>query len=113
MPSKNNSPTKTQIVDKQVQALLDELRRRLDPIELLSKADVAAALKIDRWTLDRLRKTDASFPPPLWLTPKSARWRPIDVLNWQNARPRGGRSPEWERSALRASKRKTSREARA
>jgi predicted DNA-binding transcriptional regulator AlpA len=108
-PSKN-SPTKAPI-DKQVENLIDELRHRYDPLELMSKNDIAARLKVDPWTVDNIRKNDPNFPQPIWLTDKSARWRSVDILNWQSARPRGGWSPEWKRSKLRASKRKPSREA--
>jgi predicted DNA-binding transcriptional regulator AlpA len=93
--------------------LINELRHRFDPLEMMSKKDIADRLKLDTWTVDHLRKTDPTFPPPIWLTDKSARWRSIDVLNWQAARPRGGLSPEWKRSAMRASKRKPPREGRA
>jgi predicted DNA-binding transcriptional regulator AlpA len=93
--------------------LIEELRHRYDPLEMMSKKDIATRLKVDTWTVDQIRKNDPTFPQPVWLTDKSARWRSIDILNWQSARPRGGLSPEWKRSALRASKRKPSREARA
>jgi predicted DNA-binding transcriptional regulator AlpA len=99
--------------DKQVANLIDELRHRYDPLEYMSQKDIAARVKIDPWTINHIRKTDPSFPQPVWLTDKSPRWRSVDILNWMSSRPRGGQSPEWKRSAMRASKRKPSRESRA
>jgi predicted DNA-binding transcriptional regulator AlpA len=110
MRPKKNTPTKTQ--DKQVENLIAELRHRYDPLEMMSKQDIADRLKLDVWTVDHLRKSDPNFPKAVWVSDKSARWRSVDVLNWLSARPAGGWSPEWKRSALRASKRKPSREAR-
>jgi hypothetical protein len=94
---------------KNEQHVMDELRHRYDPLELMSKNDIAARLKVDVWTVDHIRRNDHTFPQPIWLTNKSARWRSIDILNWQSARPRGGWSPEWQQSALRASKQKASK----
>lgn len=109
---KPNSTVKVP-TDKQVQNLIDELRHRFDPLEHMSQKEIAARLKVNTWTVNSIRKSDPTFPKPIWISDKTPRWSSADILNWMSSRPRGGLSPEWKRSALRASKRKSSREARA
>jgi predicted DNA-binding transcriptional regulator AlpA len=75
----------------------DNERRPPDSLRLLSKKQVADLLAVNPFTIDRWRRTDATFPEPLWVTPTTCRWRRTDIQAWLNARPAGGRSPAWDK----------------
>jgi predicted DNA-binding transcriptional regulator AlpA len=68
----------------------------VDPLALLSKKQLAALLAIDVWTVDRWRKSDPTFPQPIWVTNTTPRWRRADVEAWLSTRKKGGRSPAWD-----------------
>jgi predicted DNA-binding transcriptional regulator AlpA len=69
-----------------------------DPSALLTKRNLAELLAVNPWTLDRWRKRDSDFPDPLWISGTTPRWRRTDVERWLESRPKGGLSPEWNRS---------------
>src|SRR5262245_23185346 len=77
--------------------------RRLsaDPLALLSKKQLAELLSIDPWTVDRWRKSDPTFPPPVWLSNTTPRWRRADIERWLATRKKGGRAPSWDQQSTR------------
>jgi predicted DNA-binding transcriptional regulator AlpA len=78
----------------------------VDPLALIAKRDLARLLAVNTWTLDRWRKSDPSFPEPLWLTDSTPRWRRVDVAKFLASRPQGGTSPDFERRLRSASRAK-------
>jgi predicted DNA-binding transcriptional regulator AlpA len=67
----------------------------VDPVGLLDKRALMRKLRLSQPSIDRLRKTDPDFPKPIWIAPKSARWRPAEVEAWVETRKRGGVAPMW------------------
>jgi predicted DNA-binding transcriptional regulator AlpA len=70
---------------------------QLDPLALIDKQALARLLMIDPWTIDRWRKQHPDFPPPLWVTGTSPRWRRTEIETWLASRQRGGVSPDWNK----------------
>jgi predicted DNA-binding transcriptional regulator AlpA len=67
------------------------------PPQLLTKRDVASLLRLNPWSVDRLRRTDTTFPECVWISGTSPRWRVSDIEQWLSSRPTGGTSPDWRR----------------
>jgi len=67
-----------------------------DPLELLTKREVAALVKCNAWTLDRWRRDRPDFPKPVWLSDVIMRWWRRDIEAWLLSRQKGGLSPAWE-----------------
>jgi predicted DNA-binding transcriptional regulator AlpA len=72
-----------------------------DPLQLLSKQQLAELLGVDPWTIDRWRRPDEpthipDFPQPVWVSNATPRWRRVEVEAWLSTRQRGGLSPNWQ-----------------
>jgi predicted DNA-binding transcriptional regulator AlpA len=65
------------------------------PPQLLTKREVAELLRLNPWSVDRLRRTDPAFPECVWISGTSPRWRLSDIESWLSSRPTGGTSPDW------------------
>jgi predicted DNA-binding transcriptional regulator AlpA len=65
------------------------------PPGVLRKRELARRLSVNPWTVDRLRKSDPSFPQPIWLTPTTPVWLAAEVDAWLGSRPRDGIAPSW------------------
>ena len=65
------------------------------PPEVLRKRELARRLSLNPWTLDRWRKSDSSFPQPIWLSATTPVWLVAEVDAWLGSRPRGGIAPSW------------------
>jgi predicted DNA-binding transcriptional regulator AlpA len=91
---------------KELDTTTSELIRRLDPLNLIAKRDLAKLLNINPWTVDRWRRKQRDFPQPLWVSPTTPRWRRVDVETWLASRQHGGRAPEWQKSKPRRKQRK-------
>ena len=66
----------------------------IDPLELIGKRDLATLLAVNPWTVDRWRRTDPEFPPPIWLNNSTPRWSRDEIGKWLSTRKRGGVSPD-------------------
>jgi predicted DNA-binding transcriptional regulator AlpA len=69
-----------------------------DRISMMSKKQLARLLSVNPWTIDRWRKSDASFPSPVWVTDTTPRWYCRDIERWLASKHQGGIAPEWRRS---------------
>jgi len=69
-----------------------------DPLALITKRELAHLLAVDPWTVDRWRKSDPSFPEPIWLSGSTPRWKRLDIERWLASRETGGTSPDWNRT---------------
>ena len=49
---------------------------------MLKPTEVADRLGVTRGTVYKILNTDPTFPRPIYVTPKSPRWRPADVDTW-------------------------------
>jgi predicted DNA-binding transcriptional regulator AlpA len=67
-----------------------------DPLALIGKFALADVLAVDKWTLDRWRKKDSSFPQPVWISGSTPRWKRTEIERWLATRPSGGRAPNWD-----------------
>jgi predicted DNA-binding transcriptional regulator AlpA len=56
---------------------------------LLRKAQLAALCGVTTRTVNRWCADDPSFPKPIWLGPKTQRWRLEEVERWLSSRPTG------------------------
>ena len=65
------------------------------PPEVLRKRELARLLSVNPWTLDRWRKTNPTFPQPIWLSDTTPAWRLADIEAWLASRPKGGVAPSW------------------
>jgi predicted DNA-binding transcriptional regulator AlpA len=65
-------------------------------LELISKAQLAALIGVNTWTIDRWRRIDPDFPAPIWISPSTPRWRRVDIETWIAQRPRGSVAPAWQ-----------------
>ena len=72
-----------------------------DPLQLLTKRELAMLLGVNAWTLDRWRKQDSGFPKPIWISDTTPRWPRGEIAAWYASRQRGGVSPDWTRSTRR------------
>ena len=54
---------------------------------LLTREEILAYLEIDRATLLRWLAA-GTFPTPIRFGPRTNRWRPADIRNWENDRLR-------------------------
>ena len=50
--------------------------------DLLSAADVAAKLSLHKATVHKIRKSDPTFPAPIYISPMMPRWRASDLEKW-------------------------------
>jgi predicted DNA-binding transcriptional regulator AlpA len=62
---------------------------------MVGKGTLAQLLDVDPFTIDRWRRDDPTFPPPLWVSGSTPRWKRIDIEQWVASRPAGGLSPNW------------------
>jgi predicted DNA-binding transcriptional regulator AlpA len=62
---------------------------------LLTKQLLALRLAVNPATVDRWRRDDPTFPPPVWLSGITPRWRPADIDQWLSQKPKGGVAPDW------------------
>jgi predicted DNA-binding transcriptional regulator AlpA len=66
-----------------------------DPLDLIGKRELARALRINPWTLDRWRRCNPAFPQPIWISAVTPRWRRNEIEEWLASRQRGGTAPDW------------------
>jgi len=67
--------------------------------EVLRKRELAQRLSVNPWTLDRWRRSNPTFPQPIWLSATTPVWFVAEIDAWLGSRPRGGLAPCWSRMA--------------
>jgi len=67
----------------------------IDPLELMTKRELAEVLGVNPWTIDRWRDKRPDFPKPLWISASTLRWRRQEIERWLATRQRGGTSPAY------------------
>jgi predicted DNA-binding transcriptional regulator AlpA len=63
----------------------------------LTKVGVGRILGLHPGSVDRYRRTDASFPAPRWISSLTPRWKRAEVEAWLASRPRSARAPAFEK----------------
>jgi predicted DNA-binding transcriptional regulator AlpA len=81
MKGRNGAPALLSAPSRDGQKLIMEADAVLDLRELLTTAEVAALLKVNRSTLSRWRSAGAG-PRVTWLTANIPRYQRADVVEW-------------------------------
>lgn len=68
---------------------------RFDP--LMSLDDIALYLGVSRSTVERIRASDPTFPPPVPLAQRTLRWRPQRVHAWVAQKETAAQVPQRRR----------------
>jgi predicted DNA-binding transcriptional regulator AlpA len=92
--------------DHDQENMRDQDQEQIRSIALIRKVDVAKALSVSTWTIDRWCR-EAVFPPPLYITPQSpAVWRIRDIEAFLEKRRRSRRKRPTERGQLKQHRRR-------
>ena len=67
------------------------------PSEWLTKRELAELLRLNTYTVSKIRRRDSTFPSPTWLSDSTPRWRRSEIDAWLLNRPRTPRSPKYDR----------------